>query len=174
MNEWIQNFVAVHYLSASYPLNVKRKKKHGVIYIKTKEQHHCKYLRCELFYIPFSGPLSENRSQVGLSSTTLAHFRRKTYQKKTCCVPFLFWHFPKTWSPYDADNCSHDIVLKIAEIQSQVVSKQSREHSPQNVFLLKSMNFVLCSQESLAEDSCLYVHTADFRGVKEKKRRNQH
>lgn len=119
-----------------------------------------------------AGPLSENRSQVGLSSTTHARFRRKTYQKKMCCVPFLFCHFPKAWSPYNADNHSHDTVLKIAEIQPQVVNTQSGEHSPKIVILLNRMNFVLCSQESLAADGCLDLHTAEFRSIRKKYEKN--
>lgn len=118
--KWIQNFVEVHYLTASWPTKFSQMKKKIKIawlcvymYLQ-KEEHHYKYLKWKLFYISFSGAPSENRSQVGLSSTTHACFRRKMYQKKTCCVPLSFCNFPKTWSPYDADYHSHDTVPKIA------------------------------------------------------------
>lgn len=156
----------MHYVTAS---NVKREKKNPTtkkawLYIRTSPQ----LFKMWVSLCNIAGPLSENRSQVGLSSTTHARFRRKTYQKKMCCVPFLFCHFPKAWSPYNADNHSHDTVLKIAEIQPQVVNTQSGEHSPKIVILLNRMNFVLCSQESLAADGCLDLHTAEFRSIRKK------
>lgn len=114
-----------------------------------KEEHHYKYLKCKLFYIPFLGTLSENRNQVGLSSTTHACFRRKMYQKKTICVPFSSCNFSKTWSPCDADNHSRDTVLKIAKIWAKMVDTQSGTHSPKKALIL------YFSQESLVEDRCL-------------------
>lgn len=58
-----------------------------------------------------------------------------------CFVPFLFCHFPKTERSYDADNPSHDTVLKIAETQYQVVNTRSGEDSHKNVIPLKKHGF---------------------------------
>lgn len=114
-----------------------KKKRHGyVIYVSTKRRTSPQTFRMQVILYTISETLSENRRQVGLSSTTHTWFRRKTYPKKTCCVSFSFCNFSKTWSPFDTDNHSHDTILKIAEIQSKMVSPQSGTRSPKNALIL--------------------------------------